>query len=148
MKMINADCEHIAVENPIGYINTHYRKADQIIQPYMFGDAFEKKTCLWLKNLPLLKPTNTVEPPKRLYYKSGKSMPAWYANAWKLPKDERSKLRSKTFPGIAAAMAEQWAIIYLKICEKDFYKKIINFAKNKKMPITSVKKYLEEQDGE
>ena len=108
MQFANADCEHIAIENPVGYMSTHYRKPNQIIQPYMFGDAFEKKTCLWLKNLPLLKSTNIVEPPKRSYYKSGKSMPAWYANAWKLPKDERSKLRSKTFSGIAAAIAEQW----------------------------------------
>lgn len=108
MQFVNANCEHIAIENPVGYMSTAFRKPDQIIQPYMFGDAFEKKTCLWLKNLPLLKPTNIVEPPKRTCYKSGKSMPAWYADAWKLPKDERSKLRSKTFEGIAAAMAEQW----------------------------------------
>lgn len=111
MQFVNANCEHIVIENPVGYMSTAFRKPDQIIQPYMFGDAFEKKTCLWLKNLPLLKPTNIVEPPKRTYYKSGKSMPAWYADAWKLPKDERSKLRSKTFKGIAAAMAEQWGVV-------------------------------------
>lgn len=108
MQIVNANCEHIAIENPVGYMSTTYRKPDQIIQPYMFGDAFEKKTCLWLKNLSLLKPANIVKSPKRTYYKSGKSMPAWYADAWKLPKDERRKLRSKTFEGIAKAMAEQW----------------------------------------
>ena len=67
------------------------------------------KTCLWLKGLPKLEPTNIVEPPKRTEFASGKSMPTWYADAWKLPKDERAKLRSKTFPGIANAMAVQWS---------------------------------------
>ena len=105
MEFINADCDKIAVENPIGVMSTAYRKPDQIIQPYMFGDPFEKKTCLWLKGLPKLEPTNEVEPPVRQQLKSGKSMPEWYSNA---PKKERSKIRSKTFPGFARAMAEQW----------------------------------------
>lgn len=82
---------------------------NQIINPWQFGDAFEKKTCLWLKSLPELKPTNIVEIPPRKRFDSGKSMPSWYAEAWHLPKEERAKLRSKTFPGIARAMAEQWA---------------------------------------
>jgi hypothetical protein len=81
---------------------------DQIIQPYQFGDHFEKKTCLWLKGLNLLLPTKEVVPPKRTEFKSGKTMPTWYAEAWKLPKEDRAKLRSKTFPGIAKAMADQW----------------------------------------
>lgn len=104
----NADCEKIAIENPVGIMSTQLRKPDQIIQPYQFGDAFEKKTCLWLKGLLNLKETNAVEPPERVKFESGKTMPSWYAEAWKLPKDERAKLRSKTFPGIAKAMAEQW----------------------------------------
>lgn len=104
----DADCENIAIENPVGIMSSEWRKPNQIIQPYMFGDAAEKKTCLWLKGLPLLIPTNIVEPPARKQFDSGKSMPEWYADAWKLPKEERSKLRSKTFPGIARAMAEQW----------------------------------------
>ncbi len=108
MKIANAECEKIAIENPVGFMSTYYRKPDQIIQPYMFGDAFEKKTCLWLKGLEPLKPTEEVEPPKRKKFESGKTMPAWYAEAWHLPKEERAKLRSKTFPGIAKAMAEQW----------------------------------------
>lgn len=108
MEFVNADCEHIAIENPIGYMSTEYRKPDQIIQPYMFGDAFEKKTCLWLKGLKPLTPTNIVEPPERVKFDSGKSMPKWYADAWHLSKEERARLRSKTFPGIAKAMAEQW----------------------------------------
>lgn len=109
MQIANADCDKIAIENPVGYMNSHFRKPDQIIQPYMFGDPFEKKTCLWLKGLPKLKPTNVVEPPARKEFASGKTMPAWYADAWHLSKEERSKLRSKTFPGFAKAMAEQWS---------------------------------------
>lgn len=108
MMFANARSEHIAIENPIGIMSTEYRKPDQIIQPYMFGDAFEKKTALWLKNLPALKPTNIVVPEKRKEFASGKTMPAWYADAFKLPKEERTRLRSKTFQGIADAMAAQW----------------------------------------
>lgn len=103
-----ADCERIAIENPIGCMSTYFRKPDQIIQPYMFGDSAEKKTCLWLKGLNPLEPTNEVEPPERKRFESGKTMPAWYADAWHLPKEERSRLRSQTFPGVAKAMAEQW----------------------------------------
>ena len=114
MAFVNADCDKIAIENPIGYMNSHYRKPDQIIQPYMFGDPFEKKTCLWMKNLPKLTPTNQVEPPARKEFASGKTMPAWYADAWKLSKEERSKLRSKTFPGVAKAIAEQWGGLLLE----------------------------------
>ena len=105
----DADCEKIAIENPIGIMSTKLRKPDQIINPYQFGDAFEKKTCLWLKGLSKLEYTDVVEPPKRTEFKSGKTMQTWYAEAWKLPKEERAKLRSKTFPGIVKAMAEQWA---------------------------------------
>lgn len=108
MKIANASCDKIVIENPVGYMSTYYRKPDQIIQPYMFGDAFEKKTCLWLKGVEPLKPTDEVEPPERKKFESGKTMPAWYAEAWHLPKEERARLRSKTFPGIAKAMAEQW----------------------------------------
>ena len=105
---VHADCEKIAIENPVGYMASIYRKPDQYIQPYQFGDAFEKRTALWLKNLPLLKHTNVVDPPKRIRFESGKTMPAWYADAWNLRRDERAKIRARTFPGIAQAMAEQW----------------------------------------
>lgn len=108
MAIANADCDRIAIENPVGVMSTEWRKADQIIQPYMFGDAFEKKTCLWLKGLEPLKPTNQVSPPPRKKFDSGKTMPQWYADMWHLPKEERSRLRSQTFLGIARAMAEQW----------------------------------------
>lgn len=108
MAFANADCEKIVIENPVGIMSSEWRKPTQIINPWQFGDAFEKKTCLWLKGLPELKPTNIVEIPPRKKFDSGKSMPSWYAEAWHLPKEERAKLRSKTFPGIARAMAEQW----------------------------------------
>ena len=109
MAFADADCPRIAIENPVGIMSSTWRQPNQIINPYEFGDPFEKKTCLWLKGLPELKATNIVEVPPRKHFDSGKSMPAWYAEAWHLPKDERAKLRSKTFPGIAKAMAEQWA---------------------------------------
>lgn len=112
MSFVNADCDRIAIENPVGVMSTAYRKPNQIIQPYMFGDPYEKRTCLWLIGLPKLQPTNVVEPEPRIQYASGKTMPGWYANAWKLPKEERAKLRSTTFDGIARAMAEQWGKLY------------------------------------
>lgn len=107
-QLASANAHYVALENPIGIMSTAYGKPQQIIQPYMFGDPYEKKTALWLKNLPPLQPCNEVEPPERVKFDSGKSMPFWYVEAWHLPKDERSKLRSKTFPGIARSMAEQW----------------------------------------
>lgn len=101
-------CKRVVIENPVGIMSNIYRKPDQIIQPYEFGNYYEKRTCLWLKGVPLLQATNTVKPEPRTVYKSGKSMPTWYANAWGKPKTERSRIRSKTFPGIAKAMAQQW----------------------------------------
>lgn len=108
LTLANADCDKIVIENPIGYMNSHWRKPDQIIQPYWFGEPFEKKTCLWLKGVPPLVATNMVTPEERTQFASGKSMPAWYCEAAKLPPAERSKVRSKTFWGIARAMADQW----------------------------------------
>ena len=101
MKFINADCEKVAVDNPICVMSTRYRKPDQIINPWQFGHTQQKKTCLWLKGLPILHETNNV-----------------YNDMMKLPEKERTMIwqmgsghaveRSKTFPGIAQAMAEQW----------------------------------------
>lgn len=109
MAFANADCDKIAIENPVGVMSTAYRKPNQIIHPYMFGDPERKGTCLWLKGLPELKPTNIVEP-NIISYKNGKGTDSpWHMNTMGLPKEERAKLRSKTFPGIAKAMAEQWA---------------------------------------
>lgn len=105
MAIANADCDHIAIENPVGYMNTYFRKPDQIIQPWMFGDPFEKKTCLWLKDLPQLQPTQIVMPPPRQVLSSGKTMPKWYSNCG----GDRPTNRSKTFPGFAKAMATQYS---------------------------------------
>ena len=101
--------ERVAIENPVGIMSSLYRKPDQIVQPYEYGDPFSKKTCLWLKNLPLLKPTKLVGCGEKVTFSSGKSMSKWYADTFKLPPKERAAARSKTFPGIAKAMAEQWA---------------------------------------
>lgn len=88
--------KHVAIENPVGIMSTRYRKPDQIINPYEFGHGEQKKTCLWLKNLPCLRPTKIV---------SGRDQ-----RIWKMPPGPaRAILRSKTYPGIAKAMAEQWA---------------------------------------
>lgn len=108
MKFANANCDRICIENPIGIMSTRWRKADQIIQPWMFGDPYEKKTSIWLKGIPALVETDVVDPEPRKKFASGNTMPSWYADAWHLPKEERAKLRSKTFPGIAQAMADQW----------------------------------------
>lgn len=108
MKFVNADCERIAIENPVGIMSSVYRKPDQYIEPYQFGDAEKKKTGLWLKGLEKLEHTNIVEP-VIIHCKSGANEPRWHMETMKLPPEERSKARSKTFPGIARAMAEQWA---------------------------------------
>ena len=106
--LLNAPIKKIALENPVGVISTKITKPQQIIQPFMFGHVESKKTCLWLKNLPLLEPTNVVHQEQRVVYSSGKTMPKWYADLWSLPPKEREKARSKTFLGIAKAMADQW----------------------------------------
>lgn len=107
MAFANADCDRIAIENPVGVMSSKWRKPDQYIEPYMFGDPEKKKTGLWLKGLPLLKPTNIVEP-VIIHCKSGANEPRWHMETMHLPKEERSRVRSQTFPGIAEAMAEQW----------------------------------------
>ncbi len=111
MALVNAPIEHIAVENPIGIMNTRYRKPDQVVQPYYFGDEASKSTCLWLKNLPPLEKTNVVGTGEWVYLSSGKKLPKWYSDALTKAKtaEERRNLRSKTFPGFAKAMAEQWS---------------------------------------
>jgi len=108
MKFANAKCGKIAIENPVGIMSSIWRKPDQIIQPYEYGEPFSKKTCLWLKGLPKLIPTKIVDKGEQVTFASGKSMPKWYSDAFRLPPKERSIARSKTFQGIADAMAEQW----------------------------------------
>ena len=108
MRFANAECDKIAIENPIGVMSTRWRKPNQIIHPYMFGDPVRKATCLWLKGLPNLKPTEIVEP-VIIKYKNGKGTDnPWHMDTMRLPPAERSRERSKTFKGIADAMAEQW----------------------------------------
>lgn len=113
MKFANADCPRIAIENPIGIMSSVFRKPDQIIQPYMFGDHARKSTCIWLKGLPKLKPTSIVDPGEIMRGGFSIGASAAYARdengkiiAWNDPRT--AKIRSKTFPGIAKAMAEQW----------------------------------------
>jgi len=105
MKFINADCDRIAVENPVGWMNTVYRKPDQIIQPYQFGDPYAKKTCFWTKGLPNLIPTEII-PMEKVNKTRG------HGNWFDCPKGgvSRAKWRSKTFPGVSRAIAEQWAV--------------------------------------
>jgi hypothetical protein len=132
MKFINADCEKIAVENPVNiiggeYIKKHFpdlcekynfKKSDQRIEPWQFGDEAQKKTCLWLKNLPKLKPTKIVSKGDFIENKrkdgTTEKRASWFkqGEAWKLTPEERSRIRSKTFDGIADAMATQWTQEY------------------------------------
>lgn len=108
MLFANHPCERIAIENPIGIMSKAYRKPDQIIRPFMFGEDSIKGTCLWLKGLPKLVPTNVITPSKHTT-KTGKVYDKWWFDTCLISNlEERSKVRSKTFIGIAEAMAEQW----------------------------------------
>jgi len=113
------DCPKMAIENPIGIMSKIWREPNQIIQPWQFGSEAQKSTCLWLKGLPLLQPTNIVS--KGEFSKSGYSIGASSAYAvdekgkriaWSDPRT--AKARSKTFPGIAKAMADQWSNIKIE----------------------------------
>lgn len=108
MRMMLCNAEHIAVENPVGIMSSCYRKPDQVIQPYEYGDPHKKTTCLWLKGLPQLVPTKIVEPILVQYTcKNGKV--ATFSECYVRGFDgNRSKHRSRTFPGIAQAMGDQW----------------------------------------
>jgi hypothetical protein len=109
-RLWNVKIPKIAIENPVGIMSTRLCKPTQIVQPWMFGDEATKTTCLWLKGLPLLTETDKVDKGERRFFKSGKSQPMWYSNALTNAKssEERRTLRSKTFLGMAKAMAEQW----------------------------------------
>ena len=96
MEFVNCRCERVAIENPIGIMSTEYRKPDQIVHPWQFGHTEKKSTCLWLKNLPKLRATKIMQERNPQL-------------AWKMgPSPERAKLRSKTYSGIAKAMAKTW----------------------------------------
>lgn len=124
MLFTSIKCEHVAIENPIGIMSRIYRKPDQIIQPWMFGDQAQKSTCLWLKGLDKLVATDIVEKGEVYTWidsKTGKTktQPLWYAQAkgfgGKQPDKDFSSFRSKTFPGIAKAMATQWTEYLLSL---------------------------------
>ena len=103
MAFANADCERVAIENPVGIMSTVWRKPDQIIQPWMFGHPETKATCLWLRGLPRLEGTDDVSDAMR------KLDPRLTQRVWRMSETkDRAKLRSKTYPGVAAAMASQW----------------------------------------
>jgi hypothetical protein len=105
-KLLAAPIDKIALENPVSVISTKIRKPNQIIQPFEYGHDVTKRTCLWLKNLPNLKPTKIVKPDIVLV--NGKKMSRMHYESFKLPSKERSKVRSKFYTGIAQAMADQW----------------------------------------
>lgn len=107
MIFTNLKCPKVAIENPIGIMSSFYKKPTQIIQPYQFGHPERKATCLWLKGLPELKQTKVIEP-DIIVHKTGKTDSRLHFETLKLPKEERARIRSKTFDGIAQAMAEQW----------------------------------------
>lgn len=110
MELWNCGIAHICVENPVPSKIYDMPEHSQVIQPYMFGDRAQKKTLLWLKNLPLLQPTNIVDRGEFITYKSGKRKAKWFMDAAK-NSNERAKIRSKTFQGIAQAMAVQWGSV-------------------------------------
>ena len=128
-KFLEVECERVVIENPVGIISGDYipkyfpdlaerfnlpQKPAQIIHPWMFGDNYSKSTCLWEKGVKPLEPIINDRPELEWFEwidrKTGKKkrQNKWYADAWKLPAEERARVRSKTFPGIAKAMAEQW----------------------------------------
>ena len=110
MNLANAPIPKIAIENPIGVMSSRYKKPNQIIQPWQYGFPTTKATCLWLKGLPNLVPTNVVSKGEVVISKSGNRMSKWYYETSKLPLKGgvRAKARSVTFQGIADAMADQW----------------------------------------
>ena len=100
----SCNCEHLAIENPVGYMNSYFRKPDQIINPYQFGDSDRKRTCLWLRGLPPLMSDYAVPPPAPIAFSGGK--PRYFTEM--VSGADRQKKRSKTFLGVARAMAYQW----------------------------------------
>lgn len=113
MLFTDLDCQRIAIENPVGIMSNLYRKPDQYIQPYEFGFPGTKKTCLWLKGLPKLVPTNIVDKGEINQYSTGMKMTAWM-DVLPFGGEERSIQRSKTLDCIAAAMAQQWGTLLLE----------------------------------
>jgi len=105
MCLAKAQIPRIAIENPVGIMSKLWRKPDQIIQPWQFGDSFQKTTCLWLKGLEPLQPTKIVNKGEFYISPTGKRLPRWYSD------NKSGKVRSATFPGVAQAMADQWGFL-------------------------------------
>jgi hypothetical protein len=103
MEFVNCPCMRVAIENPVGIMSTEYRKPDQVIHPWQFGHAEQKSTCFWLRWLPELKPTNDVRAAMLALPKNQRERLHYLP-----PSKDRAAIRSKTFPGIAEAMADQW----------------------------------------
>ena len=127
MAVANAPIPKMAIENPVGIMSSIWRKPDQIIQPYQFGDPYQKTTCLWLKNLPKLKPTNIVDKGEMITLSSGKVMAKWSAMA---PVKDRVKIRNRTFLGIAEAMATQWGGDIRGLSQEELDKEIQDIKNN------------------
>jgi hypothetical protein len=106
MLFANSGIPRVAIENPVGIMSRHWRKPDQIVQPFHFGHEARKPTCLWLKNLPMLRPTKIVGQGEIHTTKGGNRLPKWYNLP---PSKDRWKIRSATFQGLADAMADQWS---------------------------------------
>lgn len=128
MMFANSECENIAIENPVGIMSSRYRKPNQIIQPWQYGHTESKKTCLWVKGFPNIIPTNIVKKPLSGYWdnttEKGQNK-IIVDGKWIGYKDPRTAIiRSKTYPGIAKAMAEQWGEYLLKQSESVFYKSL------------------------
>lgn len=134
MHLTKVDIPYKAIENPIGIMSSKYRKPDQIIQPYQFGDAERKATCLWLYNLLRLMFTKIVRP-DIITLKSGRTDSKLHYESFRLPIDERRRVRSKTFLGVAEAIAAQWTLYIL-------YRKLSFYPKDKILKIIPNLKYL------
>lgn len=119
MSFVTAPIQFIAIENPIGVMSSKYRKPDQIIHPYQFGEPVKKSTCLWLKGLPKIQSTEIVAP-KLVTLANGSVYSEWDYEISKKKHSERGHLRSKTFQGIADAMADQWTN-YMERLEQTIY---------------------------
>ena len=119
MEIVNCDCERVAIENPVGIMSTIYKQPSQVIHPFEYGEDSTKSTCLWLKGLPLLRPTNIISPSKHVT-KTGKVYDKWWFDTCLISDlKERAKARSKTFKGISKAMAHQWT----NLNQDDYYYK-------------------------
>lgn len=109
----NAPVHYIAVENPVGYVNSHFLKPSQVINPWQFGHQAHKPTCLWLKNLPNLKPTNIVDRGEFYLKKNGERLSKWSHKTSGSRTNVRAKISNRTFEGIASAMADQWTAHFI-----------------------------------